>query len=219
MYLCCWPGKCLWTTSAVSCWVPRSAQIYLCTSWTLEKGTLGLRLSTLGGSLASCHASCFQGVLRVCRVQFWVQITIIWKDIKWECFREITPSFWTSPLSGVLYLDGMSNHFSSLTFSICSSSSFRKLLKLCTTLGCILPCVPVIHVTHVHCILFFLLSIPKWHSSKIVQYFNQMEKEVEMCQLFGRQNKEVFCLLYSSLPLPCTSHWFLVQEWSFYREG
>ena len=163
----------------------------------------------------------FWSVFRVYPVQFSLQITVIWENIKSEYFREIIPLFEQVklPVLEALYPYSMSKHFNiHWPFKVCSSSCFRKLLQLCNTLYYILPSVLVIHVNHVHCTLFFLLSVSKLYS-EILQHFNHLRKKLKICQLFGKKNKKMFSSYFFLSISSNFSFIWSMEDWSCYWEG
>lgn len=125
-----------------------------------------------------CCREAFWSVLYVYPIQFSLQITVIWEDIKSECVREIAPFFEQAklPVLEALYSYGMSKHSNvHWPFQVWSSSYFRKLLKSCNTLY-ISPFVLVIHVNHICCTLVFLLSVSKLHG-QIFQNINHLKEK------------------------------------------
>lgn len=133
----------------------------------------------------------FWSVLRVYPVQFSLQITVIWENIKSECFREIIPfsEQVELPVLEAFYPYGMSKHFKiHWPFKVCSSSSFKKLLKLCNTLYYILPLVLIIHVNHVHCTLFFFLSISNFYK-EIFQNLNHLKKQIQGMSVIWKEKQ------------------------------
>lgn len=136
----------------------------------------------------------FWSVLCVYPVQFSLQITVIRENIQSECFREIIPfsEQVELPVLEAFYPYGMSKHFNiHWPFKVCSSSSFRKLLKLCNTLYYILPLVLIIHVNHVPAPYFSFYPFPSY----IRRYFKILtiwRNKFKVCQLFGRKNNEMF---------------------------
>lgn len=90
----------------------------------------------------------------------------------------------------------MSKHFNiHWPLKVCNSSSFRKLLKLCNTLYYILPFVLVIHVNHVHCTLFLLLSVPKLYS-EVFQKFNHLRKSIQSMSVIWKKKKRSLFLFF-----------------------
>lgn len=134
-------------------------------------------------------------------------MTVIWENIKSECFREIIPFLNKSNcLSLRLFILMACQNTSIFTdLSVCSSSSFRKLLKLCNALYYILPLVLVIHVNRVHCTLFFLLSIFKLYR-EIFQNLNHLRKQIQDMSVIWKEKQWDVYFLFS-----LTSH--LSGQW------
>lgn len=120
--------------------------------------------NALGLSGFGCYKEAFWSALCVYPEQFSLQITVIWENIKGECFTEIIPYFWTSQIActwGSLFGWHVKTPPQYPDLSVCGSGPCRKLLKLCNSLYRIFPFVPVIHVTHVLPPLISLLSVSK----------------------------------------------------------
>lgn len=157
----------------------------------------------------ACCKEAFWSVLLVDPVQFSLQITVIWENIKRECFREIIPFLNKSKcLSLRLFI-----YLACQNTSICTDlSKFVVPALLGSFWNYVIPFVLVIHVNPVHYTLFFLLSISKLHR-KIFQHFNLLRETILNISVVWKEKQRYLVYIF-----PNFSFTWSMEDWSFYRE-